>query len=93
MNTEQNYTKTEDRLDAMEKLLHSIDRKLEKVIAANACVGDRLKEEDIMMITGLGKTSLYNLRKNDKVRSSTIAERGVFYRLSDFEKILRKNEK
>ena len=92
MNTEQKDENLEARLDALENLLLSINQKLDTVLAENANIGGWLKEEDIIRITGLGKTSLYNLRRKNKITSSSIAERSVFYRLSDFEKLLNKNE-
>ncbi len=92
MNTEQKDENLEARLDALEDLLFSINQKLDTALTQNANIGGWLKEEDIIRITGLGKTSLYNLRRKNKITSSSIAERGVFYRLSDFEKLLNKNE-
>lgn len=92
MNTEQKDENLEARLDALEDLLFSINQKLDTALTQNANIGGWLKEADIIRITGLGKTSLYNLRCKNKITSSSIAERGVFYRLSDFEKLLNKNE-
>lgn len=92
MNTEQKDDSWEARLNTLEHLLQGIDHKLDSLIEKDAAIGDWVKEEEIKRVTGLGKTSLYQLRKKFKVSSSTIAGRGVFYRLSDFENLLNKNE-
>jgi hypothetical protein len=92
MNTEQKDENLEARLDALEDLLFSINQKLNTAITQNENIGGWLKEKDIIRITGLKKSSLYTLRRKNKITSSSIAERGVFYRLSDFEKLLNKNE-
>lgn len=90
--TEQKLVEWEVRIKALENLLHRIDVKIERALTENASIGGWLKEEDVIRITGLGKTSLYNLRRKNKITSSSIAQRGVFYRLSDFEKLLNRNE-
>lgn len=83
----------DERLSALEQLLNELNKKVNCLLIAQDYMGGWIKQEDIMKLTGLGKTTLYKLRKDNEITSSTIAERGVFYRLSDFEKLLNKNEK
>ena len=66
---------------------------IEKFIAEKQSIGDWMNEKLTMNITGLGKTKLYELRNTGKVRSSSLTERKLFYRRSDLERLLNKNQK
>lgn len=80
----------------MEQLHQDIERLLylmEEIQNERISMGDWVSEEQIKKITGLGKTTLYNLRTSGVVSSSTISGKGVFYRRSDFERLLNENEK
>ncbi len=55
--------------------------------------GDWIPESKAIELTGIKKSSLFALRKAGTLTSSTISGKGVFYRRSDFERILNDNEK
>jgi hypothetical protein len=82
----------EDRLIAIEKSISQLKQLIEDLKSEEQSIGDWLPEEEVVRISGLGKTSLYNLRKSGQLSSSTISGRGVFYRKSDLENLLNKNE-
>ncbi|MGE0568086.1 MAG: hypothetical protein AB7O73_09060 [Bacteroidia bacterium] len=50
-------------------------------------------EECVIKLTGLSKSSLYRLRKKGEVRSSFFVDKGYFYKLDDFGKLLDKNHR
>lgn len=54
--------------------------------------GDWASATQIKKLTGLGDTTLLRLRKENAVTYSTIEGKGVWYRKSDFVKLLNKNE-
>ncbi|HEX8515177.1 MAG TPA: hypothetical protein VF868_03180 [Bacteroidia bacterium] len=50
----------------------------------NSIGDDWVDQKTIMKLTGLGKTKLYELRRDNMITYSCIGSKGVFYRLSDF---------
>lgn len=93
MNRETLYINNEVQVKSLEKKIDDLYNIIEKFIAEKQSIGDWMNEELTMNITGLGKTKLYELRNTGKVRSSSITERKLFYRRSDFEKLLNTNQK
>lgn len=83
--------KVEDRLLNLELVIMDLKEQLLHRQLQEESIGEWLSEDRIMKITGLGKTSLYKLRKECKVSYSTIMGKGVFYKLADFERLLKKN--
>lgn len=79
-------TDVQDRLDAIQKLLMQNSQ-------TEGMLGDWVDENTAIAISGLKKSSLFALRKAGKLTSSTISAKGVFYRRSDFERLLNDNEK
>jgi hypothetical protein len=82
----------EDRLRAIEESIAQVKQLIESLQSEEGKIGDWLSEDDTMRLSGLGKTTLYNLRRAGQLSSSTISGRGVFYRKSELENILNKNE-
>lgn len=80
----------EMKLEKMEAMLDAVVTEISQ--QQSNSIGDWVDEKTIKRITGLGKTTLYQLRKENKISYSTIAGKSVFYRISDFENILRQNE-
>ncbi len=93
MNRETLYISNEAQIKALEKKIDELYVIIEKVIAEKQSIGDWMNEKLTMNITGLGKTKLYELRNTGKVRSSSLTERKLFYRRSDLERLLNKNQK
>jgi len=56
-------------------------------------INDWIDEESAKRITGLGKSTLYALRKSGKLTFSRLSKRKLFYRISDLERLLDENEK
>ncbi|MFN8167119.1 MAG: helix-turn-helix domain-containing protein [Bacteroidia bacterium] len=93
MNRETLYINNEAQVKSLEKKIDDLYNIIEKFIAEKQSIGDWMNEELTMNITGLGKTKLYELRNTGKVRSSSLTERKLFYRRSDLERLLNKNQK
>lgn len=87
------YISNDAQIKALEKKIDELYAIIEKFIAEKQSIGDWMNEELTMTITGLGKTKLYELRNSGKVRSSSLTERKLFYRRSDLERLLNKNQK
>jgi hypothetical protein len=69
--------------------------KLLQIAEANAAndkpdvIGDFIHEAEVQRITRLGRTTLYNLRKQGVLSSSALVKgKGRFYRLSEIEELL-----
>ncbi|MBL0103593.1 MAG: hypothetical protein IPP51_07485 [Bacteroidetes bacterium] len=93
MNRETLYISNEAQIKALEKKIDELYVIIEKFIAEKQSIGDWMNEKLTMNITGLGKIKLYELRNTGKVRSSSLTERKLFYRRSDLERLLNKNQK
>lgn len=91
MSLQSDWQKVEDRLLNLELIIKDLKEQVLHQQLREESIGEWLSEDRIMKITGLGKTSLYKLRKDCKVPYSTILGKGVFYKLSDFERLLKKN--
>lgn len=80
------------QLQILEDRLKSIESKIvfSKEIES---INDWIDEESVKRITGLGKSTLYALRKNGKLTFSRLGKRKLFYRISDLSRLLDENEK
>jgi hypothetical protein len=76
-----------------EKRLLELIMQIESAIQIQQSIGDWIDEKSAQRLTGLKKSSLFNLRKSGKIRFSRLTERKVFYSKSDLEKLLNDNEK
>jgi hypothetical protein len=72
--------------------VNTIAETLQKLQKEKAAFGDWVPESEAIAITGLSKSTLLNLRNSGKISSSTISGKQPYYRLSDFKKLLDKNE-
>ena len=80
------------QLKALAERLKSIESKIgfsQEVESIN----DWIDEESAKRITGLGKSTLYTLRKSGKLTFSRLNKRKLFYRISDLSRLLDENEK
>ena len=93
MNRETLYITDDVRIKALEKKIDDLTNIIMKLISEKQAIGDWLSEELTMQLTGLCKSKLYELRNDGKIRSSNLTERKIFYRRSDFERLLNKNQK
>ncbi len=66
---------------------------VKEILLTEKSFGDWIPEPKAIELTGIKKSSLLVLRKAGKLTSSTISGKGVFYRRSDFERLLNDNEK
>lgn len=56
-------------------------------------MGEWVEEKVVMAMTGLSRNTLLRLRQQGHIIRSTLSGKSNFYRLSDFKKLLDKNEK
>ena len=95
-NTVSHIAVDESRLKALE---NNLVRILQMVEADNTArktpaIGDWVHEEEVYRLTNLGRTTLYKLRKQGVLSSSTLVNgKGHFYRLSEIEALLYERQK
>ena len=87
------YVHDEDRINQVEKKIDELTDLVKNLQLKERGIGDWLTQADALAITGLGKTKLYEMRKDGRVRSSHLTGKAVFYRRSDIEALLNKNER
>lgn len=87
------YFQDEERINRLEKKIDDLTDLVKKLSLDDRGVGDWLSQEDALNLTGLGKTKLYELRKDGRIRSSHLEGKAVFYRRSDIEALLNQNQK
>ena len=80
------------KLDALQASMNTIAEMLLKMQKNKVAFGDWVSEQDLIDIIGLKKSSLLKLRNEGKITFSTITGKQKYYRLSDFKKLLDKNE-
>jgi predicted DNA-binding transcriptional regulator AlpA len=82
-----------NQLGNLQDLTEQLATKVEMLrLSREHSIGDWLPEREVLRITGLGRTTLYNLRNDGKISSSTISGKGLWYRMTDIEKIINANE-
>ena len=72
-------------LDAVKEILSNSLRR-EKLF------GDWVSEKDLIQLTGYSRSALYLLWKQGLITKSSISGKANYYRMSDFKKLLDKNE-
>ena len=88
-----------DILDELKQSIQALVSKMESIecqlqnISTGSIVQDWVDEETVKRITGLSKSTLYNLRRAGKLTSSKLSGRKLFYRISDLSRLLDHNEK
>jgi hypothetical protein len=93
MNQDPNLSIVQQRLAVIEMQMKEALNLLHALMAERNTIGEWVDEETAMKVTGLSKSSLYELRRSDRISYSTISGRAKHYRLRDFENILNENEK
>ena len=78
-------------LSNLEKKLNTILSKLDEK-NTDVAIGDWIPELSAIRMTGLSRSTLFRLRNENALTSSTLKNKKVFYRKSDLEKLLNKNE-
>lgn len=56
-------------------------------------IGDWIDEHAARKLTGLSTSTLRRLRVAGKIKSSFLSDRNIYYKLSDFKKLLDKNQR
>jgi hypothetical protein len=86
-------TVSDEKVKVLEEKVDLLLKSLSDIIVERQCIGDWLTEEQAIKLTGLKKSTLYIMRKDGTITSSTITGKSVYYRRSDFEHLLEINEK
>ncbi len=76
------------------KAIEDSVRELSALVKANAVnqsvlIGDWIPESEVIRLTQLGRTTLYKMRKEGILSTSSLVDgKGRFYRLSEIEELL-----
>jgi hypothetical protein len=81
-----------EKVDALQASVNSIAEIVLKIQKEKITFGDWVQEKEVIAVTGLSRSKLLELRKTGKVSSSSISGKKPYYKLSDFKKLLDKNE-
>lgn len=81
-----------DKLDALQASVNIVAETLTKMQKEKTTFGEWVPEREAIGITGLSRATLLKLRNQGKLSSSSISGKHPYYRLSDFKKLLDKNE-
>lgn len=68
------------------KAIVSTDKRSEKLF------GEWIHEKELMRLTSYSRNTLYNLWKQGLVTKSSISGKANYYRMSDFKKLLDRNQ-
>ena len=92
MLSDSEYNIVVEKLNTLQASINIVAEMLLKMQKERVSFGEWASEKEVMEITGLSRSTLLKLRKAGKVRSSTISGKQPYYILSDFKKLLDKNE-
>jgi len=92
-NLQQETRIPDDKLHDMEMKIDKLTPLIERMLAERESLDDWITQEQAMKLTGLGRTKLYEMRKQGLLSASTISGKETFYRRSDLIGILNRNEK
>jgi hypothetical protein len=82
-----------DYLELLELKIDAIHKAVQAQKKKDILFGEWVSEKEIIEMTGLSRNTLYNLRLQGKITRSSIGKKKNYYRISDFKKLLEKNEK
>ena len=92
MLNDNNINNVIDKLSALQASVNIISEQLQKLQKERTTFGEWVAEKEVIAVTGLSRATLLKLRNAGKVTSSTISGKQLYYRFSDFKKLLDKNE-
>ena len=81
-----------NKLDILQGSVNIIAETIAKMQKEKTTFGEWVPEREAIVITGLSKATLLKLRNQGKLSSSSISGKHPYYRLSEFKKLLDKNE-
>jgi predicted DNA-binding transcriptional regulator AlpA len=81
-----------DRIDALQAAVNVLSENVRKLYQERSTLGEWVSEKKAMEITGLSRSTLLALRNQGKLSQSSIAGKSVYYKLSDFKKLLERNK-
>lgn len=85
------FDKILEKLSGIEEKLDAISNKIDYK-ETDQTIGEWISEKQAIKLTGLSRSTLYRLRKDDEVSSSKLKEKKNYYRKSDMNRLLNKNE-
>ena len=85
------FDKIFEKLSVMEEMIVALSKKIDDK-ESDETIGEWISEKQAIKLTGLSRSTLYRLRKNDDITSSSLKEKKNFYRKSDINRLLDKNE-
>lgn len=80
--------KIQFRIDALFTSIEKIALQLE-----STGIGDWISEESTRKLTGLGKTTLYNLRRSGEILSSSLTPKTIMYSKKSLLRLIEKRAK
>jgi len=84
-----------DKVDSLQLSVNTLAQKLDMMQKEKHITGSWISEKEVIESEALGRpsrSSLLKLRKEGKLRSTKFSGKAIFYQLSDFKKLLDKNE-
>lgn len=83
----------EDKLNALSVKVEKVQALVEKLLSEKDKVAGYLTQDEAEKLTGLSYSTIYKLRKSGDLPSTSFGTRDIYYKRSDIEELLKKNEK
>jgi hypothetical protein len=80
-------------LEIVQAQLSDLKKLVEQLVKNPLRIDDWITEIEAIQVSGLSRATLFKLRKEGTISSSTLSGKQNFYRLSDFKKLLELNER
>jgi hypothetical protein len=85
--------------DALIQYLKTLEEKIDLLTEAvkvqkkkDRLLSEWIEEKEVIAMTGLSRNTLLKLRNEGRITRSTLAGKQNYYRISDFKKLLDRNE-
>ncbi|MHB8261883.1 MAG: hypothetical protein ACYDCN_13700 [Bacteroidia bacterium] len=83
-----------NKINDLQETLNTMADVIKKMERNTMAFGDWISEEEVLKMpnVSISRSRLWELRKQGRVSSSSLNGKQLFYRLSDFKKLLDENE-
>lgn len=82
-----------DKFNELNAKIDKLQALVEKLLSEKDKVAGYLTQEEAEKLTGLSYSTIYKLRKSGELPCTSFGSRDIYYKRSDVEALLKKNEK
>jgi excisionase family DNA binding protein len=82
-----------DKFNELNAKIDKLQALVEKLLSEKNNIAGYLTQQETEKLTGLSYSTIYKLRKSGELPFTSFGTRDIYYKRSDIEELLKKNEK